>query len=303
MQKDKDARKASPIGKVAVIGVGRMGRPMARRIHDEGFHLTVCDTTQANLVDFSALGVRTTIKPRDCADCDVVIVLVATPDQLRTVTMGTEGLRVGMGGGKPRYLVVMSTVSPTDMTELESSFSDMPVHIVDAPISGGVVGAEQGTLTVLVGGAQTHITALQPLFDAVGKKVFHCGPLGAGQTTKIVNNILAISNLMISAEAYRIALSNGLNWEQLMPALEAGSGRNFMSKGPGDAQEVYAAWTRSVEAYHAVQTINRKDIDLALSIAPSGLSSPALESLRKLLDQTDDETLANWRMLGGAGQG
>jgi len=286
------------IRKVAVIGIGKMGDPMARRILDAGFELTVCDSNDARLTEFADLGARTTITPSDCRDADAVIVLVATADQMRTVTIGDKGLRKGIGAGKPRYLVVMSTVAPKDVRDLEKAVDGTSTHVVDAPVSGGILSAQKGTLTILAGGAEADVAALRPLFEAVGRSIFHCGALGAGQATKIVNNIIAISNMMVSAEAYAIGLANGLALDRLMPALDAGSGRNFLSREPGVASEIYAAGSRMAEDYQALQKINRKDIDLALSIGAPDMHLPATTALRQLLDTAGDETLAHWRLIG-----
>lgn len=290
-----DAR--SPVRRVAVIGAGSMGNPMARRIHDAGFALTVCDVDQASLEQFGALGARTTVKPSDCATCDAVIVIVATPEQLRAVVVGRDGLRSSPING-PGYLVVMSTVSPRDMRDLKALFSGGTTRVVDAPVSGGVLGAQTGTLTIMAGGAETDIVVLQPLFETMGKSIFHCGPLGAGQATKIVNNTIAISNLMISAEAYRVALHNGLSFKRVMPVLDASSARNFLSKAPADAPEAYGTWSNSMDVFEAFQSINRKDIDLALLAAPPDMALPAISALRRLLDEAGEETLANWRAVG-----
>ena len=301
-----DGEVPASVRKVAVIGVGSMGQPMAKRLHEAGFELTVCDKNEASLKEFAALGVRTTSLPSDCADCDAVIVLVATPGQVRTVTVGESGVQGGGGTGgprsKPRYLVVMSTVAPKDMLELASALGQTSMRLMDAPVSGGVVGARQGTLTVLAGGAAADIAALDPVFRAIGKNIFHCGPVATGQTTKVVNNLIAISNLMISAEAYRIADSNGLKLDQIMPALDAGSARNFLSRDAGYARDTYAAWSGSADEYRAVQSINRKDFDLALSICPTGVSFPTIAALRQLLDKVGDETLDHWRAVAGQRQ-
>jgi len=230
------AGQGRPVTTVAMIGVGSMGDPMARRIRAAGFGLTVCDANPANVKPFAEAGANVAAKPSGCAACDAVIVLVATPEQLRAVALGEDGLRSGTGGG-PSHLVVMSTVSPGDMRDLAASFAGGPTRVVDAPVSGGVLSAQEGTLTVMAGGADTDVAALRPLFEAMGRTVFHCGPLGAGQATKIVNNVIAISNLMISAEAYRIALQNGLTLDCLVPVLDASSARNFLSRSPLDAQQ------------------------------------------------------------------
>ena len=284
----------APVSTVAVIGVGTMGEPMARRIAGAGFGLTVCDANPANLAPLTGSGACLAADPAACAGCDVVVVLVATPGQLRTVVSGANGLRSAPAGG-PRYLVVMSTVSPEDVRGLQASLSGTPTRVVDAPVSGGVTQARAGTLTIMAGGAEPDVAVLRPVFEAMGRSIFHCGPLGTGQATKIVNNVVAITNLMVSAEAYRIALGHGLTLDRLMPVLDASSGRNFLSKGPGIATEAYGAWSRSVEGFEALQSINRKDIDLALASAGPGAALPALSALRKLLDEPAEAVLPNWQ--------
>ena len=284
-----------PIERVAVIGIGSMGNPMARHIRNNGFALTVCDTGEAALAPFAELGVPTVRTPAACAGCDVVLILVATPEQLRSVTTGADGLRHIAPEEMPRYIVVASTVAPGDMHELAAAFAGLPTRIVDAPISGGVVGAQRGTLTFLAGGADTDIAALGSLFRAMGPSIFHCGPLGAGQATKAINNVIAIANLMVSAEAYAIAHGNGLALDRLIPALDAGSGRNFLSRAAGDPPAVYAAWSGTESAFDGVLAINRKDIDLALALGGDSLRLPAITALRRLLDDVGEETLNNWR--------
>lgn len=288
----------SSVRTVAVIGIGSMGEPMARRIVAAGYELTVCDANPERMERFGASRVRASRHPSGCA-CDATIVLVANPEQLRTVVLGPDGLQSGTGGA-PRYLVVMSTVSPQDMLDLRRSLPDTSTRLVDAPVSGGVMNAQAGTLTIMAGGAEADVAALRPLFETMGGRIFHCGPLGTGQATKIVNNVVAISNLMISAEAYRIALHNGLALDRLLPVLEASSGRNFISKGPATASDMYDAWSRSEQAFEALQSINRKDIDLALTCAGPEMTLPTLSALRRLLDEPAEEVMANWQDIGAA---
>ena len=294
---------AETIRSVAVIGVGSMGAPMAAHARRAGFALTLCDANREALATFPDADVRTTTIPAECAGCDVALILVATPEQLRTVTVGENGLARIPPRGLPRYIVVASTVSPDDMAALAGAFADLPVRIVDAPVSGGVVAARKATLTFLVGGDEAGVAALRPLFEAMGQAVFHCGPVGAGQITKAINNIVAITNLMVSAEAYAIALANGLTLDRLLPALESGSARNFLSRDANTPPEVYAAWSGTQREFDGVQTINRKDIDLALRLTPGDLPVPTIAALRRLLDATGAETLENWRRIARLGCG
>ncbi len=290
---DEQAKRL--VRRVAVIGVGSMGGAMARHARAGGFELVVCDTNDAVLDTFAAEGAGVARSPADCAGCDAVLILVATPAQLRTVALGERGLSGIAPADMPRYVIVGSTVAPSDMRELAAALRDLPTRVVDAPISGGLVGARKASLTFLVGGSDDDVERLRPLFLTMGKAIFHCGPLGAGQTTKTINNIIAISNLMVSAEAYAIATANHLELEQLIPALEAGSARNFLSRSPTEPSEVYGAWSGDERVFDSVKAINQKDIDLALALRPDGLKTPAIDALRRLLGEVNEETLDNWR--------
>jgi 3-hydroxyisobutyrate dehydrogenase-like beta-hydroxyacid dehydrogenase len=296
------ARAAGTINHVAVIGVGSMGQPMARHLHDAGYALTLCDTNAEALASLADVGAREVATPVECRDCDLVLILVATPEQLQAVATGEHGLSSMPSNRMPRYVVVGSTVAPEDMRTLAEAFAGLPTTIVDAPVSGGVVGARRRTLTFLVGGADADVEVLRAPFLAMGSTVLHCGPLGAGQTTKTINNIIAISNLMVSAEAYSIALANGLSLDALIPALEAGSARNFLSRDASTPPEVYAAWSGTEREFENVLGINQKDIDLALALSPPQLDLPAITALRHLLGRTGAETLDNWRRVAKAGE-
>lgn len=124
---------------------------MAENIRGAGFALTVCDVNEAALAPFAAAGVRCVARAVDCADCDVVIVLVATPAQAHAVTLGDEGLRAGLNGRAP-ILVVMRTVAPDTMRELAREFDQAGVQVVDAPVSAGLIRVRHATLAIMMGG-------------------------------------------------------------------------------------------------------------------------------------------------------
>jgi 3-hydroxyisobutyrate dehydrogenase len=298
---DRGKEGSAPVVRtVALIGAGAMGAPIAHHIRRAGLGLTVCDNRPEALAGFAAAGVRTTRTPADCVDCDAIFVLVATAAQLEAVATGPNGILSGVADDRPRYLVVGSTVAPDDLKALAEAFAGTRVRVVDAPVSGGVVGARRGTLTVLAGGTKQDVEALRPLFESMGKAL-HCGPVGAGLKTKAVNNIIAISNLLISAEAFRIAAANGLRFDDLIPALEAGSARNFLTVNADYAREVYAAWSGSKAEYEAVNEIGRKDLKLALKLG-EGLDLPTLNAILKVKSGIGEETLANWRAVARGGR-
>lgn len=285
---------AMKIRKIAVVGVGAMGAPMAMNIRKAGFELMVCDHSQKARAPFAALGVRTTDSAADCADCDAVVILVATSEQAEAVVLGQDGLVSRLEGRKP-FLVFMGTVSPETVKSLEAKVAWSGVRVVDAPVSGGVVNARTGTLAIMMGGKRGDCDELRPLMEAMGRKVFYCGHLGAGQATKIVNNIIGITNLVTAAEAYRIALDNGLILSDALAVFEAGTGRNFFTSDGSDAIKTFAVSTATSSDFDSLLTILRKDIDLALSIGKRSGALPAINSLRSVLADAGDETLENWR--------
>ncbi|MEP9355574.1 NAD(P)-dependent oxidoreductase [Xanthobacter sp. KR7-65] len=287
------------IRSIAVIGVGAMGAPMAMNIHKAGFELTVCDRSKDSLTPFSERGVRCVEEARDCASSDVVIVLVATPQQARAVVLGEQGLRSGLEGHKP-MVVMMGTIAPETMRELAHELDPLGLRIVDAPVSGGPVKAKAGTLAIMMGGAAEDVERLRPLMLAMGPNIFHCGPLGTGQATKIVNNLVGITTLMVAAEAYRIAGDNGIRLPDAIPVFEAGSGRNFFTAHPKDAPEAYTAWTSTRADFDSIQSILRKDIDLALAIGAGSGELPFTKALRALLESIGDETFETWRAVAAA---
>lgn len=287
------------INSVAVIGVGAMGAPMAMNLHKAGFPLTICDRSEAARAPFAALGVTCVEQAADCAGCDAVIVLVATPDQARSVVFGENGLRSGLKGRRP-ILVIMGTIAPETMRDLERDLEPDGVRVVDAPISGGALKARDGTLAIIMGGRAEDCDALRPLMQAMGSVIFHCGPLGAGQATKIVNNLVGITTLMIAAEAYRIAGDNGIALPDAIPVFDASTGRNFFTARPDDAGEAYDAWTAARADFDSLHAILRKDIDLALSIGEKSGPLPMTSALRAVLERVGDETFQTWRAVATA---
>lgn len=288
------------IENVAVIGAGAMGAPMARRLRDAGFNLTICDRSEEALDRLRGDGIACTTRAADCAGCDVVLILVATPAQVRAVLSGEEGLRAGLAGRKP-VVVVMSTISPAAMRELHDDLAPQSITLLDAPVSGGDLKARDGTLSIMVGGPRESFDALQPVWETLGSAVFHCGALGAGQATKIVNNIIGICNLMISAEAYGIALDSGLDLKAILPVLDESSGRNFFSRTPEMASAAYGAWASSREGFASLQAIMRKDIALAAEICDAADGLPMLRMLKDVLAGVDDETYRRWRRVAESG--
>ena len=288
------------IRSVAVIGVGAMGAPMARRLQAAGFELSVCDRNEAVTASFAQARARVATTPADCAGADLVIILVATPDQMRDVVLGERGLKAGLTSQRSPIVAVMSTVNADALESLAQALRPLGVRVIDAPVSGGVPAAEQGTLTIMTGGEAQDVEAARPVFASMGTQLIHCGALGAAQTMKIANNILGIANAVIAAEAYRLAAEHGLDLAHVSRVFEASTGRNFRSKDPAGPQAVYATAARDRAGFESLASIMRKDMGLAVELASRAQGAyPVVRGLKSLIESLGDETFANWRCVGG----
>lgn len=284
---------------VAVVGIGSMGAPMARRLHAAGLKLIVCDRNEDALASFAKLGATVTRRPADCCCADLIIIMVATPEQMLEVAVGDQGLKQGLHQGATPLVAVMSTVRPQAIHALHEALAPCGIRVIDAPVSGGVVGAENGTLTIMLGGDRADVETGRPAFAAIGSRLFHCGALGSGQAIKIVNNIIGIANLVITAEAYQLAIDQGIALDQVAGILDVSTGRNFLSASPDMAPASYAAWARTPRDFASLLSIMRKDIDIALGLAAeTGGTSPATEGLRNTLASLGADTYENWARLG-----
>ena len=270
-----------------------MGEPMAEHIHQAGFALTVCDPDPVVRQRFDAVGIATCAALADLKSVDAALVIVGTDEQMHGVAKALRAAAV-----PPCYLVIMSTTAPAEIEAIQRQFAGCGTHVVDAPISGAVMAARRAELTVLVGAAKDDFDALQSVFAAVGNAIVHCGETGAGQITKVVNNIIAISNQYVAAEAYRLAIEHGLEPDRLLPALDLGSGRNFLSRGGADGmREAYRAWSETPEDYYAINACSKKDLDLAISLFPDGVRHDAVLAIRSALETAREPTRANWELV------
>ncbi|WP_272870935.1 NAD(P)-dependent oxidoreductase [Agrobacterium tumefaciens] len=281
--------------KVGFIGAGAMGEPMALRLARNKFDLIVCDVSEKALSPFGELGVRTTQNPADCGNCDVIMLMVANYDQIRQVVLGPSGIVTNKPKDKTQYLIVMGTVLPAAIREFANEVEQYGIKLIDSPVSGGVVKAVEGTLTIILGGDRADCDAVKDVLSVVGEQFFYCGPVGSAQITKIVNNVVCIANMMISAEAYRIGLDNGLSLKDMIPVMEAGTGRNFFTENVEDAPKAYGAWAPTRKDFDSIQSIIHKDIGLGLKIGSGSGKLPMTEALYDVLSNVGDDSFKTWR--------
>ena len=283
---------------VGFIGVGNMGAGMARCVRDAGFDLTVCDSNPEALERFRLEGVRTTRRAADCAGMDAVIVLVANDAQIRAVTLGPDGIASVVRAGHQPLVCLMSTTLPETVAEVAAGLAAVGVRMVDAPVSGGQVRAENATLTIMIAGDDADIDRAEPLMRSMGRDVFRCGAQGAAEVVKLVNNMLGIASMYLAAEAFDLAARHGVPMERLIPILEVSSGRNFLTADAAMTPKHFQTWVRSGPAFDALISILRKDLHLAQALArPVGAEMPLLDEISRHVDATDDAVLQRWTRL------
>ena len=211
------------MSRIAFIGMGVMGAPMARHLAHKGHELTVYNRSPAKAERWVAEnGGRMATSPMEAAEGqDVVITCVGNDDDLAEVTMGREGAFRTMRPGS--LFIDHTTVSAKIARQLAVEGKSHDILCVDAPVSGGQVGAENGTLSVMCGGRDKAVEAARPYMEAYGARITHVGPAGAGQTTKMVNQICIAGAVQGLSEALRFAQNANLDLDKVFEAVSGGA--------------------------------------------------------------------------------
>lgn len=214
-------------GKVlGFVGLGRMGAPMAGRLMDAGHELAVYDRAEDAMAPLLARGARRCASPAEVASAaEVVLASLPTPDVVRQVALGEDGV---LRGNRVAIFVDLSTTGPRVAAQVAEGFarSGLGRVTVDAPVSGGVSGAERGTLAVMVSCPRPTFDELEPVLKVFGKPFFLGEKPGSAQTMKLANNLLAAAALAISSEAIVMGVKAGLDPKLMVEVINAGSGRN-----------------------------------------------------------------------------
>ncbi|GMA28275.1 NAD(P)-dependent oxidoreductase [Arenivirga flava] len=260
---------------VALLGLGAMGAPMARNLHAAGADLVVWNRTPARAEPFRAVGVPVAASLAEAARPVVITVLTDLDDVLGLL----DGLRDGWAAACIAHplLVLMGTHSPAATAELAAELA--PVRIVDAPVSGGVTGAEAATLSVMVGGADADVAEASPFLRAVGSVVEHLGPLGAGQLAKACNQSIVAGTIAVISEAFLLAGRSGLDLAALRRLLEGGlAGSELLRQKGGN-------WVADEHVAGGVAVNQVKDLRFALAAAQRvGVAMPATATSLELFE-------------------
>ena len=206
------------------IGVGRMGRHMARRLGEAGNKLVVYDADARALQQATSHGASAAHSPADVASqAEIVLVSLPTPDIVKAVTSGDKGV---INGNKIKIFIDLSTTGPKVAQDVAETLKAKNIVAVDAPVSGGPSGADKGTLAVMVSAPKALQKELEPILSVIGKVFWVGEEPGMGQTMKLCNNLLSATAIAISSEALVMGTKAGLDPAVMLDVINAGSGRN-----------------------------------------------------------------------------
>ncbi|MXW63976.1 MAG: NAD(P)-dependent oxidoreductase [Bacteroidetes bacterium SB0662_bin_6] len=215
---------------VGFIGLGVMGRGMAHNLIRHGLDLTVWNRTPSRTKPLEKAGARVAASIRElAAHCPIVILCVSdTPDAAAVIEEAIPSARPGT------LFIDTSTISPSVTRTLAGKLADRNMHMLDAPISGGSEGAANGTLSIMIGGESDQVARAMPCFEAMGTTITHVGGHGAGQTVKLVNQILVVVNMLAVSEALTFAEAGELDLEKTLEAVTGGAAGSWMlaNRGP-----------------------------------------------------------------------
>ncbi|MBI2571602.1 MAG: NAD(P)-dependent oxidoreductase [Candidatus Schekmanbacteria bacterium] len=212
--------------RVGFIGLGIMGAPMALNVAKAGYHLTVFTRTRLKAAPLEEAGATIACSPAEVADAsDVVMLCVTDTPDVEAVLFAADGV---LSLPHPGLVVVdCSTISPAASRAIAHRLTALEMTFLDAPVTGGQVGAVAGTLTVMVGGPANALERVRPVLSAISRKIVHCGPAGAGQTVKLCNQILGAVNQIAVSEALLLAAKAGIDLETMLEVTTSGAASSW----------------------------------------------------------------------------
>lgn len=243
--------KPLPKKKIGFIGLGTMGKPMAANIAKANFPLTVYDVRKEPVAEMEKLGAKVAKSARQVGkECDTVVVMVINYPQVKEVVFPPEGVLSELSSGST--LIIASTLSPSEVEEVEEMARGKGVGVIDSPVSGGQERAQDGSLTLMVGADRKVFAENEEVLKAMGKYIYHMGKVGQGQTLKLVNQMLVVANIVSVAEALTMAKKLGMDMQGLV---------DIISKCTGDSWALREVAPRMIagnfEAKGAVKTMTK----------------------------------------------
>ncbi|ACL26298.1 NAD(P)-dependent oxidoreductase [Chloroflexus aggregans] len=260
--------------RIGFIGLGVMGKPMARNLHRAGFTVTVWNRSPQPMNELAAEGLIPASSPAELArTSDVVITMLPNGPDVARVAQGADGLFAHMGRGS--LFIDMSTIAPETVRQLAAAAADYGIAMLDAPVSGGDKGAATATLSIMVGGQPEDFERALPIFQTLGKTITYCGLIGAGQTVKACNQIAVAITMAAAAEALAFGKAAGIAPEIILRVLGGGlaQSRVLDIRGPTMARNEFRPGFRV--------RLHQKDMEIIHTTATAlGLSLPFSDLVR-----------------------
>ncbi len=246
--------------KIGFIGLGVMGKPMAKNVLAAGYPMTVWNRTRSKMDELLVIGAKGANSPKEVAEnSDIVITMLTDSPDVENVLLGPSG--VIEGAMKGLIVIDMSTISPEATRRIAENLAEKGVKMLDAPVSGGEIGAIKGNLSIMVGGPKETFEECLPVFQVLGKRVTHMGPNGMGQTTKLCNQVICSLNIQAVCEGLILGAKAGLDLEKLLEVVTAGAASSWLLSNLGPKM-----LKRDFEPGFRIRH-QQKDLRLALSAA------------------------------------
>jgi 3-hydroxyisobutyrate dehydrogenase len=246
--------------KIAFIGMGTMGAAMAVNILKAGYDLTVHNRTREKETEAAKAGAKRSASPKEAAhEADIIITCVSDTPDVEGVICGDEGV---IHGAQPGAIVIdMSTISPAVTRTIADALAKKGINMLDAPVSGGSEGARKGTLAIMVGGNAQGFKKAAPVLEAMGTTIIHVGPVGAGQITKAINQIVIAGVYQSVAEGMALGLKAGLDMEKVIKVVGGGAAGSWIM----DNRAGFMVNNHYPLGFKV--TLHRKDLNIALNAA------------------------------------
>lgn len=267
---------------VGFIGTGVMGKSMAGHLQKAGYALHVYTRTAAKAEELIKQGATWHESPASlAAACGVIITMVGYPKDVEEIYLGENGIIANAPSGA--YLIDMTTSSPQLAARIYEEALKSGLHALDAPVSGGDIGAKNATLSIMVGGEKADYEAVRPIFELMGKNIVLQGTAGAGQHTKMCNQIAIASNMMGVCEALAYAKTSGLDPENVLKSIETGAAGSWSLSNLGPRM-IAGDYEPGFFVKHFI-----KDMGIALSSAEEmGLQTPGLALAKSLYEELSE---------------
>ena len=255
--------------KTAFIGMGTMGVGMAMNILKAGHEVTVHNRTREKEASLAAEGAGRAASPKEAASgAEIIVICVSDTPDVEEIILGDEGVIHGAPEGA--IVVDMSTINPEATRRMAEKLAEKGVKMLDAPVSGGSEGAQNGTLSIMAGGEEAVFEKALPILETMGKTITHVGTIGAGQVTKAINQILIAGTYLTMAEGLTVGIKAGLDMEKVLQAIGGGAANSWVldNRGQNVINNTYPLGFRL--------SLHHKDLNIALETARElGATLPA----------------------------